>query len=763
MPNTLQGVEQFVSLGTAIVTAIPGGGPPAAGTVETWTLSASSLPAASNSAIPPTGFYIGDTAAPSEVIAVTNISGATATVIRGADGQTPVLHSTPFTVLQVPAGDTFRKLQSPWLVMPPPSGDTTGVTDAANRAALITQLAGGGGIIMYRPGRYWIAQIPGYTCVEDWGVPQAQLSGVGGTIITAPAGSTQDMWAPSAANISLPGLRYLTFDGGNGSNSAVLVQAHQFNCINVNVQVFRPTFRDLTIVNIPGDGLVAGPGFSVGGDSVSGLRILNCYGNGVNLASSDWHLHDIEVYTPGLNGFLLNGVTIQGSNLKSNKAGARGLSGVPSATNGCCGLALLQSACNIGGGSFMQNDNGTFLFPQAVTYSTPTFTSSGAGFALGTPVVLGGVSGLSAFTSGVVYYVVNPVGATFQLALTAGGSAITGGSAGSATVTPYNGISVYISGSRNRVDVSASGASQCLLYLDGAAANNMIDLQANNAFISTSPNFTYVINNSTVASNRVRIAGNPTTNVAYALLAGGGTEQNNEFTCEEEASGRQSIAFNATITPNPYAGGTIAVGTLTGNITTMNNPSNGHAGSKITFQFQQDATGGRTIAWTGSAWAPISSLPTAPNAVFTISFIFDGTTWREASSALVGKIMAIGFKKSLAPILNVSGVFGTPVALNPATGYAGLAVQWVAYVPSGLVSTETVTLQFVCTYDDNTTQTFTFTSPAFTNTNQNLQANQMASFYKDNHWIKSLTVAAASNLGSTAATVAVALEGAYIQ
>src|SRR5215472_13578350 len=109
MPNTLAGVEQFVSLGTAAVTA-GGNTTPAAGTSESWTLAGSTLPAASNAATPPTGFYIADPAVPSEVMLVTNISGATATVTRGADGTTPAAHTPTFTINQVAAGATFNNV-----------------------------------------------------------------------------------------------------------------------------------------------------------------------------------------------------------------------------------------------------------------------------------------------------------------------------------------------------------------------------------------------------------------------------------------------------------------------------------------------------------------------------------------------------------------------------------------------------------------------------------------------------------------------------
>lgn len=91
------------------VTTVASGGTdaPAGGTGESWTVTSSaSFPAASNSASPPTQFHVADPAAPSEVIAVTNVASTTWTVTRGAESTTPVTHTAGFTVVQVvTAGD----------------------------------------------------------------------------------------------------------------------------------------------------------------------------------------------------------------------------------------------------------------------------------------------------------------------------------------------------------------------------------------------------------------------------------------------------------------------------------------------------------------------------------------------------------------------------------------------------------------------------------------------------------------------------------
>jgi hypothetical protein len=75
---------------------------PPSGNTENWVVASSTgFPAASGSASPPTQFHVADPAAPSEMIAVTNVSDTTWNVIRGAESTTPVTHSAGFTVYQV--------------------------------------------------------------------------------------------------------------------------------------------------------------------------------------------------------------------------------------------------------------------------------------------------------------------------------------------------------------------------------------------------------------------------------------------------------------------------------------------------------------------------------------------------------------------------------------------------------------------------------------------------------------------------------------
>jgi Pectate lyase superfamily protein len=76
----------------------------AQGTTQTWTVASSlEFPAASSTATPPTQFHVADTAAgyTSELIAVTNVSGTSWTVTRGAEGTAPIAHLANFTITQV--------------------------------------------------------------------------------------------------------------------------------------------------------------------------------------------------------------------------------------------------------------------------------------------------------------------------------------------------------------------------------------------------------------------------------------------------------------------------------------------------------------------------------------------------------------------------------------------------------------------------------------------------------------------------------------
>jgi hypothetical protein len=166
-------VEIFANQPTTTV-ASGGTTAPSSGTVQTWTVASSSeFPAASSSATPPTQFHVCDTApaAVSEIIAVTNVSGTSWTVTRGAEGTTPVAHLSGFTVQQtVTAGALGQFLQSPGAVVLDEGGAVFNVKAAAYgatgngatndatavQAAVTAAINAGGGVVWFPVGTFLI-------------------------------------------------------------------------------------------------------------------------------------------------------------------------------------------------------------------------------------------------------------------------------------------------------------------------------------------------------------------------------------------------------------------------------------------------------------------------------------------------------------------------------------------------------------------------------------------------------------------------------
>jgi hypothetical protein len=108
-------VELFANQAQTIVSS-GGTTAPSPGTVESWTVATpAAFPSASNSASPPTAFHVADAdlAHSGEVVAVTNVSGSTWTVTRGAEGTTPAAHAAGFTAQQVTTAGFLGAVQLP--------------------------------------------------------------------------------------------------------------------------------------------------------------------------------------------------------------------------------------------------------------------------------------------------------------------------------------------------------------------------------------------------------------------------------------------------------------------------------------------------------------------------------------------------------------------------------------------------------------------------------------------------------------------------
>lgn len=97
----------------------------------------------------------------------------------------------------------------------------------------------------------------------------------------------------------------------------------------------------------------------------------------------------------------------------------------------------------------------------------------------------------------------------------------------------------------------------------------------------------------------------------------------------------QTIAYAATITPDPYLGQFIAVGTLTGNIA-INVPTVAvHPGAEMTFYFIKDATvTARTVTFNTVFRKNIAFPTTTSGARMTVTFVYTGSEWVQTATVI---------------------------------------------------------------------------------------------------------------------------------
>jgi Pectate lyase superfamily protein len=192
-------VEIFANQPSTTVTSGGTGTAPSSGTTQTWTVASSSeFPSASSTASQPTQFHIYDTAAgyTSELIAVTNVSGTSWTVTRGAEGTTPVTHLASFTVAQVVTAGGLAAFQAAASHAPDwynvvtaygasNNGANSSATTTAIQNAINACAAGGGGVVYFPVGTYLItppsATVPALTVPSNVVLAGA---GMGATILS---------------------------------------------------------------------------------------------------------------------------------------------------------------------------------------------------------------------------------------------------------------------------------------------------------------------------------------------------------------------------------------------------------------------------------------------------------------------------------------------------------------------------------------------------------------------------------------------------
>jgi hypothetical protein len=207
---------------------------PAAGTSQTWTVSSSSgFPAASSAASPPTFFRVTDLAASSEKMIVTNVSGTTWTVTRGAEGTTPVTHTSGFTVENVvtsAALASFAQSSPDWINVASLGADPTGTTAVDTLVnAVVAGLGSQGGVIYFPTGTYKVST--GLTALLA-GTQTVTIKGDGasatileyygsGDCVRLYNNQSYVYGSPDGAASYFSGLSDLTIDGTNGTGSPV--------------------------------------------------------------------------------------------------------------------------------------------------------------------------------------------------------------------------------------------------------------------------------------------------------------------------------------------------------------------------------------------------------------------------------------------------------------------------------------------------------------------------------------------------------------
>lgn len=257
------------------VTNVASGGTdaPSGGTQETWTvMSSSGFPSAG--AAPPVQFHVADPVASSEIIAVTNVSGTTWTVTRGAESTTPVTHSAGFTVYQVTTAGGLTSLsyyRTDWLnVVTQYGADPTGANDSTT---IIQDVLSGfpstGGVAYLPGGTYKISSeltIPSYVTLLG--------AGTGATVISQTAANTHGLYSVDTNGISAQNLTVAGPGDSAGTGDGVYV------AISENSASASNSFSNLLIKNFGNDAFY-GNGLIT--SSFQNVEVESCAENGFDL------------------------------------------------------------------------------------------------------------------------------------------------------------------------------------------------------------------------------------------------------------------------------------------------------------------------------------------------------------------------------------------------------------------------------------------------------------------------------------------------
>lgn len=226
---------------------------PSPGTSESWTVSSSAgFPAAATGV---SFFRVTDTAASSEKMIVTNVSGTTWTVTRGAEGTTPVTHSSGFAVQNVITAASLAGLvQSVLSATAPvlyPTADTSGTTDTAAVAAAMAALPSSGGTVKFAPGTFYLT-CGGVANTVAGSVGPVYFQGSGTSATTLSAVGTGDVLRANSTTTTGPpppggGILDLTIDGTNAGAGSAGIHVGDLGFYQ---------FSNVTVLNFTGAGSI---------------------------------------------------------------------------------------------------------------------------------------------------------------------------------------------------------------------------------------------------------------------------------------------------------------------------------------------------------------------------------------------------------------------------------------------------------------------------------------------------------------------------
>lgn len=658
-----------------------------------------------------------------------NAANVTAAVgLRTAAALAPGAAGTILTSGGASSAPTFQPAVARAAALPS-GGTSLGSNDTTALQSVIDAVwNAGGGVVFIPRGTYYITQLTLRSGVIIWGSGEGSVNAdsqtglLPGTILRAPSGNTSHMIIadPVPSSIAIPQLCNLTLDGNNGkvpsafSYTATSASPCVFTASGNSAALGTPAYSNGNAVQLSG------------GTAPTGFTNATTYYVVSAGAAGNPQTFQLAA-TPG--GTAINSTSTGSGTVTQNPQQTANAFDLIHITNQMVrfkfqNLTLYGSPGNglyLGGNTSM---SGAYVYGVNVqhAYGNGIYcdTASDVHFCQCETGVCG-QNGIIASSQQCSWTAVktNLSGALGLGTGTQDGWHITGGSNILAACEAENcapavaagsGNGVYVSGNGNMIDVQASAAGNALLYLDGCKRND-IRLSANSQTNLAQPAYMYVVNGSGATTNKVRIKGSqpgtfPLT--AYANLTSSGSELANDFECENEAAtGRQTIAYAASITPDPYLGGHIKVGNLTGAIT-INNPANGHAGSQMVLRLTQDGTGGRVVTF-GGAYALLGpAIPTTASTTTVIGFSFDGTTWNE-SFRNASSSVTLPISTRFAPADPASTVSTSLVMMGLAAGtgpsvYTPVASTKLRITVTGVVSAATASagIQFAGRYGTGT-------------------------------------------------------------